>query len=93
MAKKNSQKNTKDKVIRKKQLKGRVISDKMTKTIVVQVDRMKMHPLYKKKYRGNKKYKVHDEKGEAKTGDEVIFEQCRPLSKDKRWRLIKIINK
>jgi len=72
-------------------LEGKVVSNKMQKTIVVEVDRIKVHPVYKKRYFVSRKYKVHDEKGLAKIGDKVIFEECRPLSKDKRWRLIKII--
>ncbi len=72
----------------KRTIKGTVVSAKMEKTIVVEVDRMKIHPLYKKRYFLNKKYKVHDEKKEAKVGDKVIFEECRPLSKEKRWRLV-----
>ena len=75
----------------KKSLEGKVVSDKMQKTIVVEVDRIKVHPVYKKRYFVSRKYKVHDEKGLAKIGDKVIFEECRPLSKDKKWRLIKII--
>ena len=71
-------------------LEGKVVSNKMQKTIVVEVDRIKVHPVYKKRYFVSRKYKVHDEKGLAKIGDKVIFEECRPLSKDKRWRLIKI---
>jgi len=72
-------------------LEGKVVSNKMQKTIVVEVDRIKVHPVYKKRYFVSRKYKVHDEKGLAKIGDKVIFEECRPLSKDKKWRLIKII--
>jgi len=72
----------------KKIFQGQVVSDKMDKTIVVQIDRVKVHPIYKKRYRVSKKYKVQDEKGQAKIGDKVIFEECRPLSKDKKWRLI-----
>jgi len=75
----------------KKKFQGVVVSDKMDKTIVVEVKRIKVHPLYKKRYWVNKKYKVHDEKNEAKINDWVIFEECRPLSKDKKWRLIEII--
>jgi small subunit ribosomal protein S17 len=77
----------------KRRLKGFVVSDKPDKTIIVSSGRMKMHPKYKKQYKVNKNYKVHDEKNLAKVGDQVIFEECRPLSKDKRWRLIKIIKK
>jgi len=75
----------------KKILQGTVISDKMNKTIVVKVERQKMHPLYRKKYWVSKKYKIHDEKKEAKVGDKVSFISCRPLSKEKKWRLFKII--
>lgn len=77
----------------RRKLKGLVVSDKMKKTIVVEVVTMKMHPKYKKQYKVSKKYKVHDEKNEAKTGQEVIFQECRPLSRDKKWRLIKIVPK
>ncbi len=66
-------------------LKGVVISDKMDKTIVVSVSRLKKHPRYKKRYRVNKKYKAHDEKNEFKIGDRVIIRECRPVSKDKKW--------
>ncbi|MDA2935646.1 30S ribosomal protein S17 [Patescibacteria group bacterium AH-259-L05] len=75
----------------KRQFQGKVVSDKMDKTIVVKVERIKMHPLYKKRYRVHKKYKVHDAHNKAVVGDTVIFEECRPLSKHKKWRLIKII--
>jgi len=77
----------------RRKLKGSVVSDKMKKTIVVEVVTMKMHPKYKKQYKISKKYKVHDEKNEAKTGQEVIFQECRPISRDKKWRLIKIVPK
>ncbi len=76
-----------------KKFQGTVLSDKMDKTIVVVVNRIRMHPLYKKRYTISKRYKVHDPKGEAKVDDKIIFEECRPLSKDKRWRLISIKNK
>lgn len=72
----------------KKQLRGIIISDKMQKTVVVKVERIKEHPKYKRRYKLHKKYKAHDEKGEYKVGDKVIIEECRPLSKDKRWRVI-----
>ncbi len=75
----------------KKKFQGEVISDKMKKTIVVRVTRIKVHPLYKKRYRVGKKFKVHDENNQAKVGDKVIFEECRPLSRDKKWKLIKRI--
>jgi len=83
----------KKEVKNKRRLKGTVISNKMIKTIVVKVTGLKMHPKYKKQYNVSKNYKVHDEKQLAKVGDYVIFQECRPLSKDKRWRLIDIIKK
>jgi small subunit ribosomal protein S17 len=72
----------------KRRFTGVVVSDKMQKTIVVRIDRVKTHPKYHKQYAVSKRYKVHDEKNEFKTGDVVIFEECRPYSKDKRWRVI-----
>jgi small subunit ribosomal protein S17 len=69
---------------------GLVVSARMTKTIVVRVDTMKMNTKYQKKYRVSKKYHVHDEKNEAKMGETVTFVECRPLSKTKRWRLVSI---
>lgn len=68
---------------------GVVVSDKMQKTVVVQVDRKKWHPKYKKQYTISKKFKVHDEKNEAHVGDKVIFHETKPMSKDKKWRLVK----
>ncbi len=65
-----------------------VVSDKADKTIVVNVDRVRQHPKYHKRYTVSKKYKVHDEKGQFKEGDKVIFIECRPISKDKKWRVI-----
>ena len=70
---------------------GVVVSDKMAKTIVVKVDSMKWHKKYKTQYRVSKKFKVHDEKGQAKTGNVVLFVGTRPISKEKRWRLAKIV--
>ena len=75
----------------KRQLKGIVISDKMKKTVVVRVERIKEHPKYKRRYKVHKKYKAHDEKEEYKIGDRVVIQECRPMSKDKRWRIIKKI--
>jgi len=73
----------------KKTLKGIVVSDKMQKTIVVKVERQVRHPKYKKTYKVHKKYKAHDEKEEYRVGDDVIIEECRPLSKEKCWRVVK----
>ncbi len=69
-------------------LQGKVISDKMDKTVVVEVERVKEHPRYKKRFKVHKKYKAHDEKKECKIGDVVIIEETRPISKDKKWRVI-----
>ncbi len=81
-------KSEKKKSVIKKKFGGIVVSDKMDKTIVVKVDRVKIHPKYKKRYTVSKKYKVHDEKNKFKEGDKVSFVECRPLSKDKRWRVL-----
>lgn len=70
-----------------KKFKGTVVSNKNDKTIVVRVDTFKMHPTYKKRYRSSKKYKVHDEENRFKAGDTVEFVSCRPISKDKKWRV------
>ncbi len=77
--------NTK-KIIRK--FKGEVISDKMDKTIVVRVDSLKVHPKYNKSYKTSKNYKVHDEENKHKVGEVIEFVECRPMSKDKNWRVI-----
>ena len=77
----------------RKRLIGTVVSDKMQKTIVVRIETRKMHPTYKKIMRSAKKYKAHDEKNEAKSMDKVLIEETRPLSKDKRWRLVSVIEK
>jgi len=73
---------------KKKKLHGVVVSDKMQKTRIVEVDLLKKHPLYKKYYRVSRRFKAHDEKNEHKTGEKVIIEETRPLSKEKRWRII-----
>lgn len=76
----------------KKQLKGVVVSNKMQKTIVVKVDRIVLHPKYKKRYRVSKKYKAHTfQSSDFQIGDLVLIEECRPLSKDKRWRVIGLV--
>lgn len=74
------------KTVIKRKFKGVVASDKMEKTIVVKVERTKVHPRYKKRYTVSRKYKVHDEKNQYKTGDKVTIVECRPISKHKRWR-------
>ncbi len=75
-----------NKIIIKK--KGIVVSDKMTKTVVVAVDSFKTHPKYKKKYKSTKKYKAHDEEGKYKVGDLVEIIPCRPMSKDKCYKVV-----
>jgi small subunit ribosomal protein S17 len=77
---------------RKTQL-GKVVSDKMDKTIVVAVETYKKHDLYHKRIKYTKKFKAHDENNEAKIGDTVRIMETRPLSKDKRWRLVEIVEK
>jgi len=76
------------KAVLRKKFSGVVLSDKMDKTITVRVDKVKIHPKYQKRYTASKKYKVHDEKNQFKIDDKVAFEECRPMSKDKRWRVI-----
>jgi len=78
---------------RRKVRTGTVVSDKMDKTIVVEVQTYKKDPLYGKRVRYSKRFKAHDEKNEAKVGDRVRIMETRPLSKDKRWRLVKIVEK
>jgi small subunit ribosomal protein S17 len=78
---------------KKKTLVGRVVSDKMQKTIVVQIERRKLHPLYKKYITRSKKVKAHDENNECRVGDLVRVVESRPISKDKRWRLAEILEK
>lgn len=77
----------------RKQYVGRVVSNKMDKTIVVVLERLMMHPLYKKPVRRTKRVKSHDEKNECSIGDMVRIEETRPLSKDKRFRLVEIVEK
>lgn len=89
MSDQNNKKNSDGKrgVIRRK-FNGIVTSDKMNKTRVVEVESTKIHPKYKKRYTVSRNFKVHDEKNQYKIGDKVNFVECRPLSKDKRWRMI-----
>ena len=72
---------------------GKVVSDKMDKTIVVATERLVEHPLYKKRIKMTKKYKAHDEENQCKIGDTVKIMETRPLSKNKNWRLIEIIER
>ncbi len=78
---------------RRQQKVGRVASDKMQKTIVVAVESLKRHRVYKRTYRYTVRYKVHDEHDSARIGDVVRIEETRPLSKEKRWRLVEIIKR
>lgn len=72
---------------------GRVVSNKMQKTITVQVERRLQHPMYGKFLTRRSKLHAHDEKNESKEGDLVMIEQCRPLSKTKTWRLVKVLER
>ena len=78
---------------KRKERVGEVISNKMTKTIIVRVERRFPHPRFKKVVTGYKKLYAHDEKSEAKIGDKVRIEETRPLSKTKRWRLVEVVAK
>ena len=78
---------------KKKVREGSVVSDKMNKTVVVAVETKKVHPLYRKAIRVIKKYKAHDENNACKIGDKVKIVETRPLSKEKRWRVMEIISK
>lgn len=77
----------------KKRISGKVVSNKMDKTIVVNIEGMKKHPLYKKFVKTSRRVKSHDENNECSIGDTVLLEETRPLSKDKRFRLVEIIEK
>ena len=72
---------------------GRVVSDKMDKTVVVAIETIVRHPLYGKSMKRTTKFKAHDENNECKAGDRVKIMETRPLSKDKRWRLVEIIER
>lgn len=72
---------------------GSVVSDRMDKTVVVEVERTTRHPIYGKVMRRSTKFKAHDENNEARTGDEVRIMECRPLSKDKSWRVVEILRR
>lgn len=74
-------------------LTGTVVSDKMDKTVVVAVERLKRHPLYRRTIRRTTKYKAHDEKNECRVGDVVKLVESRPLSKEKRWRVIEVVRR
>ncbi|MBA4542348.1 MULTISPECIES: 30S ribosomal protein S17 [Thermoactinomyces] len=82
-----------ERTTRRKVRVGKVVSDKMDKTIVVAVETYKKHPLYGKRVKYTKKFKAHDAENQAKVGDIVRIMETRPLSKDKRWRLVEIVEK
>ena len=84
---------TTPKTPRRKTFKGIVVSDKMNKTVLVQVESRKSHPLYSKIIKTTRKYMVHDHKNESGIGDFVLIEETRPLSKNKRFRLVEILEK
>jgi len=70
---------------------GRVTSDKMDKTVVVSVERLRRHPIYKRVVRLSSKFKAHDEENSARVGDTVRIEESKPLSREKRWRVIEVV--
>ncbi len=72
----------------KKKLTGIVVSDKMQKTVVVEVERVKEHPKYKRRYKVHKKYKAHDESQQYHVGDKVVIEETNPISRDKKFTVI-----
>ena len=72
----------------KRELTGKVVSDKMQKTVVVNVETIKEHPKYKKKFKSHKKYKAHNEKMDIKIGDTVVIRECAPISKVKKWEVM-----
>ncbi len=78
-------------VVNRRRFEGIVTSTAMAKTIVVEVARVTWHPKYKKQFKTSKKFKAHDVVGGFKVGDKVLIEECRPISKDKKWRVIKKI--
>jgi small subunit ribosomal protein S17 len=77
----------------KRQLTGRVVSDRMNKTVTVLVERRTTHPLYNKVITRSGRYHAHDETNECKEGDMVLIEECRPLSRTKSWRVVKLVNR
>ena len=81
------------KIKKKKQLIGSVVSDKMDKTVIVRVERLVKHQLYKKYIRRSTRFAAHDETNSCKPGDKVMISESRPLSKTKRWRVSQIVEK
>lgn len=82
-----------ERAVSRRRLIGKVASDKMDKTVVVEVMRYKVHPIYKKYVRVRKRYKAHDEKNEYRTGDKVEIIEHRPLSREKRFKVVRLIER
>ncbi len=78
---------------KRNELTGMITSDKMDKTVVVTVERLEKHPVFQKYVRRRSRFKAHDEKNECKVGDKVLIRECRPLSKDKCWRVVSILER
>jgi small subunit ribosomal protein S17 len=76
---------------KRKSKTGRVVSDKMDKTVVVSVERLRRHPIYKRVVRLSSKFKAHDEENTARVGDTVRIEESRPLSREKRWTVVEVV--
>ena len=87
------QPNTVERANRRRIKQGRVASDKMDKTIIVVTETRVPHPVYKKVVRQSTRFKAHDETNEAKAGDLVRIQECRPMSREKRWRLVEILER
>ena len=82
-----------EKSVNKREMEAYVVSDKMDKTVVVQIKKRVQHPVFKKYYTVRKKYKAHDEGNSCHNGDKVLIRQCRPLSREKRWVVVSILEK
>lgn len=78
---------------RRKVRVGKVVSDRMDKTVVVEIDRLIKHPVYKRYVKRTKKYSVHDEENTCRVGDTIRFMETRPLSRSKRWRLVEVVER
>ncbi len=78
---------------RRKQFEGVVISDKMDKTVVVRIDHRVLHPIYKKYVKRSVRYKAHDAQNQCRIGDRVRIEETRPLSKEKRWKVVEVLER
>jgi small subunit ribosomal protein S17 len=89
----DEERHAEDRKRQRRVLHGIVVSDKMNKTVVVQVTRRFKHPRYRKYVNERVRYKVHDEREEARSGDKVRIIECRPLSTDKRWRVQQVVEK